>query len=239
MKPAVLLIHGFTSHRASLESLIPELERRGIEWQYPILAGHGTSPRDLRDKRWPDWRQDVERAYTRLRQTHDQVIVIAISMGTLLGLELAATNPDRIAGLVLISPCIVFKNPLSKFAPIIIPFIRRFPFPPKDKFSSEEFWSRDRGYQWFPTSAYRSYWQRTRTILEDVQRVRCPVRLVQSRNDRIADPRGAQKIFDRLPGPKELLWHERSGHEMLLDCEAGDTLREVLGFAPLTDGKIT
>lgn len=232
-EPGILLIHGFTGHRSSLEPVLNRLQSQGIDVSYPTLRGHGTKPEDLHPVRWPDWQRDVEQAFGHLRQTHDQVVIIAISMGALLAMELAAKNPEHVAGLVLVSPCVVFVNPLSALTPIITPLIRRFPFPPKDKFSSKEFWSRDRGYQWFPTAAYHSYWRRAKTILRDVPQIRCPVRIVQSQNDHIADPRGAQKIYEQLTGQKELLWHQRSGHEMLLDCESAETLEEILAFPPL------
>lgn len=233
MKPAVLLIHGFTSHRSSLEAIIPELEKRGMEWHYPILAGHGTSPHDLKDKRWPDWQRDIEQAYQYLKASHENVVVVAMSMGTLLALELAAAHPDSVAGLVLISPCIVFKNPLAKLTPLVEPLVRRFPFPPKDKFSSPEYGRHDRGYPWFPTSAYRSYWTRAGTIMDVAKDVRCPVKIIQSRNDKIADPGGATQLYETLTSQKEICWHEKSGHEMLLDCEREETIQEIMGFAPL------
>ncbi|MBI2984010.1 MAG: alpha/beta fold hydrolase [Candidatus Kerfeldbacteria bacterium] len=233
-RPAVLLIHGFCSHRSSLEPLIPELERRGLEWHLPILAGHGTRPEDLRNKRWSDWRRDVDQAYRRLRQNHDQVVVIALSMGTLLAIELAAEHPAHVSGLVLISPAVKFTDPLAIFTPLVVPFMRRYPFPPQKKFSFQKFAQRDRGYPWFPTAAYYSYWQRTRTILDVVKNIRCPVRIIQSRNDHVAQPRGAQKIYDLLRTPKEILWHERSGHEMLLDVEADTVVKEIMGFQPLS-----
>lgn len=232
-KIGVLLIHGFTSHRSGMEPILPGLQARGIKWEYPTLAGHGTRPEELRDKRWPDWQQDVETAYQRLRHTHDQIVIIAMSMGALLGMELAAKYPASTVGLVLISPALVFKNPLAKYTPIVAPLVRRFPFPPKDKFSSREYWAKDRGYQWFPTRPYQSYWQRAKTILDVVNDIRCPVRIIQSRSDHIADPRGAELVFGRLVGEKELLWHGQSGHEMLLDCEAATVVKEILDFQPL------
>lgn len=233
MKPAVLLIHGFTSHRSGMQPILSGLEQHGILCEYPILAGHGTRPEDLQDKRWPDWQRDVEEAYRHLSQTHDQIVIIAMSMGALLGIELAAKYPDSTTGLVLISPCVVFKNPLAKFTSIVAPIIRRFPFPPKDKFSSREYWANDRGYQWFPTKPYQSYWQRAKTILDVVNDIRCPVRIIQSRHDRIANPHGAELIFSRLTGEKELFWHDQSGHEMFIDCEADSVIQETLSFKPL------
>lgn len=231
--PAVLLIHGFTSHRSSLDAVIPALDQRGLPWHYPILAGHGTSPKDLADKRWSNWQADVESGYGFLRQNSDQVVIVALSMGALLGLELAASHPKHVAGLVLVAPCLRFKSKLSRYTPIVSRVMSRFPNASLPKFSSITYARRDHGYLWFPTSAYRSYWERTHEMEPIIRAVTQPVRIIQSRRDLIADPRGAQEIFDLLPGQKELLWHERSGHEMLLDCETENVIQEILTFQPL------
>lgn len=232
-KPAVLLIHGFTGHRSSLDVLIPDLERHHFAWHYPILAGHGTTPHDLRDKRWLDWHKDVELGLQYTLQASDHVIIVALSMGTLLAIEMAVEYPDHIAGLILLSPCIEFKNPLARFTPTLAPLIRRMPFHPKEKFSDAEFAKRDQGYRWFPTAPYHSYWKRSRDILRVAESVRCPVQIIQSKNDRVADPRGAQALYEHIAAPKELLWHQRSGHELLLDCEAETIRQEIFHFQPL------
>lgn len=232
-EPGVLLIHGFTSHRSSLEALIPELEQRGIEWHYPILAGHGTSPKDLEDKRWPDWQEDIEQAYSYLRQTHERVVIVALSMGALLGLEVAAQHPDHVTGLVLISPCLRFKAKMSQFTPIVSRLLKKFPNPSPAKFSHLKYARHDRGYSWFPTDTFRSFWERTHQMRPIIEAVQCPVRIIHSRRDLVADPRGAEEIFRQLQSKKDILWHTKSGHEMLLDVETDAVLEEILNFPPL------
>lgn len=234
-KPGVLLIHGFTSHRASMAALLPELDRLGLQYDYRMLSGHGTTPKDLTHVRWVNWQHDVEAGYRRLREHHDQVVVIALSMGAVLAIELAAHHPDHVAGLVLLSPAVMFKNPLSPFTPLVSKILPRYPFPVNDAFSSKKYADRCQGYRWFPTKSYASFWQRTKTIWDDVPQVKCPVRIIQSQADKIADPRGAQRLYDALPGRKELLWHDVSGHEILLDAETPEVVKEVLDFPPLVN----
>lgn len=232
-RPAVLLIHGFTSHRSSLEALIPPLEQRGIDWHYPILAGHGTRPQDLTDTRWPDWQADAEQAWQYLRQAHDRIVIVALSMGSLLALELAAAHPTDVAGLVLLSPCLRFKNPLAKHTAWLSRLLPTFRNPSAAKFSSAAYARRDQGYRWFPTAAYRSYWQRTHEMDPTTDHVRCPVRIIHSRSDMIAEPGGAEELYARLASPKEIIWHEKSGHELLMDCETEEVIKEILAFPPL------
>ncbi len=233
MSTAALLIHGFTSHRSSLEPLLPALEGAGIPYTYEMLTGHGTKPEDLTNIRWHHWQDDVEKQFAKLRANHERVVVIALSMGTVLAIELAAKHPSEIDGLVLISPCVIFYNKLSALTPVITPLIKKFPFAAKEKFSSAEFAKRDRGYPWFPTATYASYWRRTKTILDDARRVTCPVRILMSEKDHVADPRGGEALYRSLGGEKEILWHHQSGHEMFQDCEASAVIAETLSFGPL------
>lgn len=232
-RTGVLLIHGFTGHRSSLEALIPELERRGVTWEYPILTGHGTTPNDLSGARWSDWRRDVEQGLDILLERTDQVVIIALSMGAVLALEVTAERQHQVAGAVLLSPCVMFRHPLAKYTPLLAPLIRRMPFSPKEKFSTAEYAKQDRGYRWFPTQAYYSYWRRTQTIFDVAANILCPVKIIQSTNDRVADPRGAQRLFEALRCPKEVEWITHSGHEVLLDQEAEHVIHSVMSFTPL------
>lgn len=236
MKPAVLLIHGFTGHYASLGLAASYLKREGYRYEYPILTGHGTKPEDLTNVRWPDWENDVRTAFEKLQREKLPVVIIALSMGSLLAIELAARQPDAIKGLVLLSPCVVFKNKLAPLTPLVQPLIKRFPFPGRLKFSTPEGAATDRGYQWFPTAAYRSYWERTRTIFVTAKKISCPTRIIQSTADHVADPRGATRLAAALGGPHELIWHHYSGHELLLDVEAESVLEEIVAFPVLKEG---
>ncbi len=226
-----LIIHGFTSHSSSLEAVIPGLDKRRIPWHYPILAGHGTGPKDLERATWEMWQKDAEDGLNYLLGTSDRAVIVALSMGTLLALELAEKYPDRVAGLVLLSPCLRFYLKLVKFTPILTRVLKRFPNPSAAKFSSLEYAKRDKGYLWFPTLAFRHYWIRTQHFDSVLENVHQPVRIIHSKNDKVADPSGAQHIYHHLPSKhKELIWLEKSGHEVLLDSEADTVLRYIFEF---------
>src|SRR5438046_9958428 len=50
-----LLLHGLSPSPFTLRELGGYLAGQGITVAAPLLAGHGTSPEDLRTKTWPDW----------------------------------------------------------------------------------------------------------------------------------------------------------------------------------------
>lgn len=232
-KTSYLLIHGFTSHRTSLTAVIPELDKRNIEWHYPILAGHGTRPEDLIDKTWEHWQQDVDIGLKYLLQESNQVIIIALSMGALLALELAATYQKKVSALVLLSPALHFQMKLTRFTSLLSKVIKRFPNPSVTKFSSAKYIKNDLGYRWVPTQAFHSYWLRTKHFDSVLDKIHQPTRIIHSKNDKMAAPSGAQHVYDTIKSKnKELIWLEKSGHEVLLDAETELVLKYI--FNPLT-----
>ncbi|HCM68043.1 MAG TPA: hypothetical protein DIS62_03505 [Candidatus Kerfeldbacteria bacterium] len=233
-----LLIHGFTSHRSSLEAVIPELDKRGIPWHYPILAGHGTHPHDLEHTTWEHWQYNVEQGLDYLLQESSQVVIIALSMGTLLALELAAKYPKDVVGLVLLSPTLHFKQRLTKWTRPLTKVLKRFPNPSITKFSSTEYAKRDKGYVWFPTVAFKEYWLRTQHFDSVLEKVRQPVRIIHSKKDLVAHPSGTLHIYSTIPSTeKDIVWLESSGHEVLLDREIPFVLENIFSFPPLTARK--
>jgi carboxylesterase len=215
----VLLLHGFTSHVKCVSGVVPYLEKHGIPYRMPILAGHGQTPADMVGVRWPDWVRDAATALDELRQTVDRVVVIGLSMGALVALELAVTRPDDVAGVVAVAPAIRFANPLAPLAGAISKVIRYFPSP--KAYHDKERAKGNENYLKFPTATFASLVEFAKELEGRLDRIRCPVRLIHSHKDQVAAPAGAELILEKLTtADKELIWFNRSGHEMLLDLEA-------------------
>jgi carboxylesterase len=100
---AVLLIHGYSASPGTFDTVVAELERRGIPYYAPRLTGFGQDDLALlAHTRAHDWRRDVQEAYDLLAAWADEVSVVGMSFGALLALELAGRVPVR--HLVLASP---------------------------------------------------------------------------------------------------------------------------------------
>jgi hypothetical protein len=61
-------------------------------------------------------------------------------------------------------------------------------------------------------------------------KVDCPVLMLQGKLDRRVTPEQAQAVFDKLRGPRQLVWFEESGHESYLDRGAQIWRRSVEEF---------
>lgn len=99
---AVLMIHGIAgspNHFKPLLSVIPD------SWSvYNILLdGHGKTVQDFSATSMEKWKQQVQTTVEDLLQQHEQLVIVAHSMGTLFSVQAALDHPQRIKGMLLMS----------------------------------------------------------------------------------------------------------------------------------------
>jgi carboxylesterase len=228
-KIGVLLLHGFTSSTDTVDGLIPFLEKEGIEYERPILRGHGTRYQDMRGTTARDWFVDADRALLKLWNRVDRVVVVGLSMGGLVGLELSMRHPDKIAGLVTVAAALKFKDPLSSMTSVLSKFVRYWPSP--ESFNDPALATRCTNYPMFATDAFSSLYAYAHAIAERLPEVHVPIRILQSKKDQIVAPEAANIIYEKVSSPiREIVWFERSGHEMMQDMEAASVFREIMAF---------
>ena len=78
------------------------LQEKGYIWKNLQLPGHGTTPEDLKTKKWTDWTEYVLREVdASLKEYKNNVIMIGLSLGGALKLYILENRPDIKAGLCL------------------------------------------------------------------------------------------------------------------------------------------
>jgi carboxylesterase len=228
-KIGVLLLHGFTSSTDTVDGLVPFLEKQGIDYERPILRGHGTRYQDMRGTTARDWFVDADRALLKLWNRVDRVVVVGLSMGGLVGLDLAMRHPDKIAGLVTVAAALKFKDPLSALTSVLAKVVRYWPSP--ESFNDPALATRCTNYPMFATDAFGSLFDYAHAIAERLPEVHVPICILQSKKDQIVAPESANIIYEKVSSPvREIVWFERSGHEMMQDMEAADVFREIMAF---------
>lgn len=96
----LLLLHGSPSYHEALDVFAPMLVRLDLPHRVPILYG----PAARSDATSPaQWAEDAALALDDLLEHVDRAIVVGMSTGALIGLELAARRRDSVAGVVAIS----------------------------------------------------------------------------------------------------------------------------------------
>ena len=125
----VLVLHGFTSHIHCVDPLVPYLNELDVPYRFPILRGHGTKPEDMEGVTAEDWYEDAENALLDLYQDAEKIIVVGLSMGGAMALELAARHRDKVAAVVTIAAVIKVADPLAPLSPLLASVVRFWPSP--------------------------------------------------------------------------------------------------------------
>ncbi|MBN2056858.1 alpha/beta fold hydrolase [bacterium] len=224
-----LVLHGFTSSRRTVDGLAPYLRRNGIPFIMPILRGHGGTPADLEGVTHRDWYADAENAYLELGKQVKRVVVVGLSMGGLVALELGMKHPETTAAVVTVAAALRFKNPLSGLTPLLSKVVTFWPSP--ESFNDKSLKKHSRNYRKFPTKAFASLLEYAGHIEADLPTLKTPLLILQSRKDQVVAPISAQVIHDSVASTvKQLVWFEKSGHEMMQDLEAGRVFETIEAY---------
>ncbi len=226
----VLVLHGFTSDIHCVDPLVAPLDQAGLPYRFPILRGHGTHYRDLVGTTARDWYEDAENALLDLAGEVSHVVVVGLSMGGLVALELAARHRDLVAGVVTVAAALRFQDPLAGLSPVLAKVVRFWPSP--NAYNDPDLRRREnRNYPKFATDAFASLYAYSREIPNLLSFVKAPILILHSKRDQVIAPRSATIIHEKVSSKdRSLVWFERSGHEMLLDCEREAVVATIMGF---------
>ena len=214
----VVLIHGFTGSPSEMHLLAESLNAEGYGIEVPLLAGHGTTLKDLMEVHPQQWIAPLDALITRLLSEGQSVVVGCLSLGSILSLQLALRYP-QIKALLLYSPPIRSGDPRRFLAPLLIRFTQSLPKPASDFFdqgAAKRLWSYDR-YPVATSASVLDLISRTRKQLTQVQQ---PLLAIASRRDKVISASGIALLMRNVQSsPRELHWLERSGHAITVDAE--------------------
>ena len=214
----VVLIHGFTGSPSELKLLAEALNAEGYGVEVPLLVGHGTNLKDLMGVHPQQWIDPLDVLIARLLSEGQRVVVGGLSLGSILGLQLALRYP-QIKALLLYSPPIRSGDPRRFLAPFLIRFMQSLPKPASDFFdpiAAERLWSYDR-YPVATSARVLELISRTRKQLTQVQQ---PLLAIASRRDKVISTSGLELLMRTVQSsPRELHWLARSGHAITVDAE--------------------
>lgn len=104
-KTAVLFLHGICGTPDHFRILLPLEELVPDDWSvYNVLMeGHGKRVEDFSHSSMQKWKAQVFRIFDDLCSSHDQVIVVGHSMGTLFAIQMACRCPQKVPFVLLIA----------------------------------------------------------------------------------------------------------------------------------------
>jgi len=231
----VLIVHGFTSSVDCVSPIEPPMKKLGLPTRMPILRGHSAeSPDALRGVKWEDWLADGESALLDLLKEVNKVIIVGLSMGGLVTLDLAAMYSDKVDSIVLAAAGVQLANPLapgrplSFLRPVIKVFFKKWNVPPVR--ADQSLLQYDNNYHWAPMDAIDELLEYSGHGLQNLEKVRVPTLILQSRKDVSVVPESAEWIYDRISTPKKdkkIIWYEVTSHEMFRDCEVDKIVADI------------
>lgn len=222
----VLLLHGFTGSPSEMRLLGEYLHSLGFTVFGPRLPGHGTHPRDMDQTNWRQWYGAVEDGFHILRSLCRQVSVVGLSMGGILALMLASEYP--VERVVSLSAPIYIADQRLKWLNLYRMFRR---YAPKRRRNFDVSPDYNIGYDLTPLRSLSSLLELIQHVKRRLPLVKSPLLVVQSKVEHTVKPESADYIYRHAGGThKELLWLDRSGHIVTLDCEKELVYKKVAGF---------
>lgn len=239
-RTGVLLVHGFTGTPKEMRAMGEDLNKHGFTVLGIRLAGHATTPDNMRASRWTDWTASVEDGFNLLSNSVDRIFLAGLSMGGVLSLLMSTKL--NVAGVIAIStPYLLPRDPHYPiwFIRLYGKFIK---YAPKSKEIP--------GSSWFDKEAYAqhiSYPQNPissiaelKLLLGEMQsalsKVDKPVLLIHSKNDKYVLPENMEMIYDGLTNTsdKTKVYVTESGHVVTSDAERHRMFKLVREFMQRT-----
>lgn len=179
----VLLLHGFTGNPVSIRPLAELLSARGFAIELPLLPGHGTVPRDLLPFRYADWRAEALAGLNRLRARTQRQVVVGLSMGGTLALDLGTT--EKVAGIATINAQILDRGGvIVKLAPIIEKIVPIAPASAAGLIKNDiKKGGDEKAYDWVVAKAGNSLVRELPQIRARLHQLTCPLLVIYSRDD--------------------------------------------------------
>ena len=197
---AVLCVHGIIGTPDQFLPLLPLIPEA---WSVVnlLLPGHGGEVLDFAHTSMDAWQVHVSAAADTLRQTHQRLLLVGHSMGTLLIINEAARRPEQIAGLFLLAaPLVIGPKPSAALDGLRVAFGRTAGHPGAE--SAQRACSihiTPRLWQylgWIPR--YRELFRESAACRSRIRHLEVPITAVQSYRDELVSRRSC-RYLEGLP----------------------------------------
>jgi carboxylesterase len=234
---AVLALHGFAGTPNELRTVTDVAAKRRLFVRAPRLAGHGPNARELLNVGWTDWVKTATDALFELQdRSGSRVVVCGLSLGSLLATHLAATHPERVAGLVAMSnpTWLRFPSPglLLEVCDLVKPFDNDF-YIPKSGADIREPEARKRHltYDVNPAKSAVEVLHAGRLVRDELGAVKCPALVIHGRHDQVCPVANAERLARALGTTDvEVAVMPNSGHIVTVDWDRGTVAERIEQF---------
>ena len=204
------------------------------------LAGHGTSPWDLRDRNWEDWLESVRRGYRIMSAFVERICVVGFSSAGVLCLQLAAEQPDGLVSVATISAPVKFRNRNLIFVPLVHGANKLTgwlsSFEGVKPFHTNKSEHPQINYRNIPVRSLYELRRMVDALTRNLPSVKAPALIIQGTGDKVVDPTSAEIIMKELGSKKKTLHMVDAKRHGILNENIGDCQETVISFlASLSD----
>lgn len=228
-RTAALCLHGLTGTPYEVRSLGEALAARGVRALGPVLPGHNDTPEALAAVPHEAWLEAARTQLRALRERHERVALVGLSMGGLVSLALAAEEPvDAVA---VVGVPLRFRHPAARLVPLLKYLVRQLPKRAGSDIQLESARRRHPSYPSMPLAAVHELMQLQRRVQDALGSITAPLLVAHGAKDGTADPRDAGDIHRGVASSeRELMICESSGHIVTVDHDAATLARAVADF---------
>jgi carboxylesterase len=239
----VLLLHGLTGTPAEMKFVGKGLARAGFTVYGMQLAGHCGSKADLLATGWRDWYLSAEQGLAFLAGRCKRVFAAGLSMGALLAMQLAANNPDTVAGIGLYSTSLRHDgwsiSWLNRFLPLLLlmPWGRRHCYPESFPYGIKNERLRKRitslmfsgdsgaaGLTGTPGASLLELWRFRKVVMKAMRSIRTPALIMHAAQDDVTSLWNVHYLQQHLAGPIETVLLHDSFHMITVDQQCQDVV---------------
>ena len=233
--PAVLLLHGAGDTPAALRYLAEHLHGRGYAVRAPLLPGHGRTIREFAQVTAEAWYDAARDALRELRQGHEWVAVVGLSMGGALAARLAA-DPEfhDLPAVVLLAPYLeppafVRCAALTSIGWGVVTSYVDSLDPRSIHDASER--GKALGYGVMTPAALRALVRMAARASRGLPQVTAPTLMIQSHHDNRISAMGARRAFARIgSAEKRMIWRDVGGHILTVDHGREEVIADVASW---------
>lgn len=230
----IVVSHGFTGNPTATRPLGEALAARGFAVEVIRLPGHGTHWRDMLHTRYGDWRHEMERATAELARRGKRVVLVGLSMGGTIALDLACSRPEGVVGAVAINCTVLDREGfIAKAAPVLEWVLPVVPASAAGLTKNDIAKGGDeKAYEMVPARAGNSFLRQLPRIREGLLSLELPVLVAYSPEDHSVPAENSRRLLTMLSGKdvKELVL-KRSYHLATLDHDFDLLVDEIGAFA--------
>jgi carboxylesterase len=235
-KVGIVVVHGFTGNPHSTRPIGEALSQKGFAVEVIRLPGHGTHWRDMMTTRYHDWMAEAERALTQIKSRCECVLLVGLSLGGTIGLDIASRRPELCAGVVPINASVLDREGIIvKLAPILAHILPAVPASAAGliKNDAAKPGADEHAYPWVPAKAGQSLVDQFPRIRRQLKGIKVPLLVAYSPNDHSVPCANSKAIPDLVGagGDVTLLPLERSFHLATIDYDAELIVERVTNFA--------